>query len=66
MSTQDYVAAIDAPTTETETETEPLRGAAAPSPWEPSLASTMAERGRAVMEERLIPLLLNDLRRPPP
>ncbi len=59
MSTADYLAALDAPMAET----EPLRGAAAASPWEPELAPTMADRGRAVMEERLIPLLLGDLRR---
>ena len=62
MATQDYLGAIDAPLAET----EPLRGAAAESPWDPDLAPTMAGRGRAVMEERLIPLLLDDLRRPPP
>ena len=59
MSVADYIAAIDAPLAET----EPLRGAAAPSPWDPELAAVMTERGRAVMEERLIPLLLADLQR---
>jgi uncharacterized protein (TIGR02679 family) len=58
MSTVDYLAALDAPLAET----EPLRGPIAASPWEPDLALTMADRGRAVMEERLIPLLLGDLR----
>jgi hypothetical protein len=33
----------------------------APSPWDPGLAVAMAERGQAVMEERLIPALLADL-----
>jgi hypothetical protein len=42
-------------------DTEPLRGHPAPSPWDPALASRMAATGRAVMEERLIPLLLSDL-----
>ena len=41
--------------------TEPLRGPAAESPWEPPLAVRMAQAGRAVMEERLIPVLLRDL-----
>ena len=41
--------------------TEPLRGPAAESPWEPALAVRMAQTGRAVMEERLIPALLRDL-----
>jgi hypothetical protein len=59
MSVTDYLAAIDAPLAET----EPLKGAAALSPWEPELAAVMTERGRAVMEERLIPLLLADLHR---
>jgi hypothetical protein len=57
MSTGDYLRAIDAPLADT----EPLKGAPAPSPWEPALAGVMATRGRAVMEERLIPLLLADL-----
>ena len=51
MTTADYFAAIDAPLAETEA----LRGSAAQSPWDPELAPEMARRGRAVMEERLIP-----------
>ena len=39
-----------------------LRGAAAASPWDPRLAESMLRTGRAVMEERLIPHLLRDLR----
>jgi hypothetical protein len=35
--------------------TERLRGPAADSPWDPQLAARMAQTGRAVMEERLIP-----------
>jgi uncharacterized protein (TIGR02679 family) len=42
-------------------DTEPLRGTPAPSPWDPALAARMAATGQAVMEERLIPLLLADL-----
>jgi uncharacterized protein (TIGR02679 family) len=43
----------------------PLRGAAAASPWDPGLAVSLARTGRAVMEERLIPELLRDLRTDP-
>ena len=42
---------------------EPLRGPAAPSPWDPLLAERMAQIGSAVMEERMIPLLLADIAR---
>jgi len=42
-------------------ESEPLRGAPAPSPWDSALAERMHHTGRAVMEERLIPDLLTDL-----
>jgi uncharacterized protein (TIGR02679 family) len=42
--------------------TERLRGTAAECLWDPALAHRMAQTGRAVMEERLIPLLLADLR----
>lgn len=59
MSATDYEAALGAG------DSEPLRGAAAPSPWDPDLAIRMHESGRAVMEERLIPLLLADLASPP-
>jgi hypothetical protein len=41
--------------------TERLRGTAADSLWDPALAHLMARTGWAVMEERLIPLLLADL-----
>lgn len=44
-------------------ESEPLRGAPAPSPWDPALAAALAASGRSVMEERLVPLLLEDLQR---
>ncbi|MEU8250432.1 TIGR02679 family protein [Nonomuraea sp. NPDC048916] len=43
-------------------ESEPLRGSRSGSPWELGLAERMARTGRAVMEERLIPGLLADLR----
>lgn len=43
-------------------DSEPLRGARSGSPWAQGLAERMAGTGRAVMEERLIPDLLADLR----
>ncbi len=55
MSTQDYLRAAG------DAEGEPLRGSPCPSPWDDDLAPTMTRRGRAVMEERLIPALLQDL-----
>lgn len=55
MSTQDYQAAVDTG------HSEPLKGPPVTSPWDPVLADTMAEHGRAIMEERLIPSLLKDL-----
>src|SRR5664279_1848135 len=62
MSTADYLAALrgvgDA---DLGIETEPLKGPPASSPWEPALAVEMAGRGRAVMEERLLGVLLGDL-----
>ncbi|WP_420120858.1 TIGR02679 family protein [Nakamurella sp.] len=57
MAAADYRRAIDAPGAETEA----LRGAPAASPWDPRLAAALHERGRAVMEERIIPELLADL-----
>ena len=42
-------------------ESEPLKGASAPSPWAPELAARMSATGRAVMEERLIDELVGDL-----
>jgi uncharacterized protein (TIGR02679 family) len=55
MGLADYEAAL------ARGETERLKGPAAASPWDPDLAARMAQSGRAVMEERLIPLLLGDL-----
>lgn len=55
MGLSDYEAALSAG------ESEPLRGAAAASPWDEALTTRMSQTGRAVMEERLIPLLLADL-----
>jgi uncharacterized protein (TIGR02679 family) len=42
--------------------TEPLQGAAEPSPWDPGLAEMMRMSGRAVTEERLADRLLAELR----
>jgi Protein of unknown function C-terminus (DUF2399) len=55
MRLTDYEAALAAGPTER------LRGSAADCLWDPALANLMAKTGRAVMEERLIPLLLADL-----
>lgn len=55
MSADDYLAAL------AEGESEPLKGPPADSPWDSRLAAEIRTSGRAVMEERLIPLLLRDL-----
>jgi uncharacterized protein (TIGR02679 family) len=55
MSSAEYVTALETG------DSEPLKGTAATSPWEPLLAEQMTAHGRAVMEERLIPTLLADL-----
>ncbi len=55
MSAADHESALAAG------DSEPLRGSPAPSPWDPALARRMRETGRAVMEERMLPLLLADL-----
>jgi uncharacterized protein (TIGR02679 family) len=41
---------------------QPLLGTPAPTPWDPGLATEMMAVGRSVMEERLLPTLLSDLR----
>lgn len=56
MSTDDYRYALAGG------ETTRLTGPGAASPWDPDLASLMAAEDRAVMEERLLPALLDDLR----
>jgi uncharacterized protein (TIGR02679 family) len=55
MAATDYRTALETG------DSEPLKGAPASSPWDLQLAAEMAEQGRAVMEERLIPTLLADL-----
>jgi uncharacterized protein (TIGR02679 family) len=44
----------------------PLVGAPGPTPWDPALRLAMGLAGRAVMEERLLPALIDDLRRAGP
>jgi uncharacterized protein (TIGR02679 family) len=56
MRVADYTTALAG------SDSEPLRGAPADSPWDPPLAQVMAANGRAIMEERLIPELLADIR----
>jgi uncharacterized protein (TIGR02679 family) len=41
----------------------PLVGSPGPTPWDPQLRLAMQDVGRAVMEERLLPALIGDLRR---
>ena len=55
MSADDYLDAV------ADGQSEALKGAAARSPWDDRLAASMREYGQAVMEERLIRLLLRDL-----
>jgi uncharacterized protein (TIGR02679 family) len=55
MGEADYTAALESG------DTEALRGAPARSPWDPRLAGALADAGRSVMEERLVPDLLADL-----
>jgi uncharacterized protein (TIGR02679 family) len=57
MSAGDYLDAAAAG------ESETLKGPPVASPWDARLANEMRASGRAVMEERLIPLLLRDLDR---
>lgn len=56
MAATDYTAAL------AHGDTEPLRGTPAASPWDPALATALSDTGRSIMEERLIPPLLDDLR----
>ncbi|WP_373319803.1 DUF2399 domain-containing protein [Rugosimonospora africana] len=42
---------------------QPLLGTPAPTPGDPQLSVAMRAAGRSVMEERLLPVLLADLRR---
>lgn len=55
MGVDDYLEALRAGS-------DPLRGARAATPWDERLAEEMARERRAVREERLVPVLLGDLR----
>jgi uncharacterized protein (TIGR02679 family) len=55
MGAADYAAGL------ADGESTPLTGSRSGSPWDPALAEAMAAEGRAVMEERLIPVLRTDL-----
>jgi uncharacterized protein (TIGR02679 family) len=57
MGVDDYCAALEGG------DSEPLKGVAAIASWDAALSAAMAQEGRAIMEERLIPRLLEDLRR---
>jgi uncharacterized protein (TIGR02679 family) len=56
MAVTDYVGAATSGT--------PLLGNPVDTPWDPGLTSTMRATGRAVMEERILGVLLDDLHRP--
>jgi hypothetical protein len=53
LSADDYVAAAGSG--------QPLLGAPAETPWDTRLSLEMKANGRAVMEERMLPVLLADL-----
>jgi uncharacterized protein (TIGR02679 family) len=55
MSTADYTDAVN--------RGMPLTGIPGPTPWDPELVAAMSTVGRAVMEERLLDRLLDDLNR---
>jgi uncharacterized protein (TIGR02679 family) len=57
MGADDYRALLPA-------SSEPLRGTAADSPWDPALAELMQASGRAVTEDLQLPALLADLASP--
>ncbi|MDV8056895.1 DUF2399 domain-containing protein [Rhodococcus sp. IEGM 1343] len=56
MDVDSYRHALDA------RNSEPLKGHPTDSPWDPELAGALRDSGRAVMEDRLVPDLLTDLR----
>lgn len=55
MTVDEYLRALETG------DSEPLKGPPAGSPWDAALAVAMGKQGRAIMEERLIPRLLEDL-----
>jgi len=56
MAAGDYLEALAAG------DSTPLTGPVAASDWDPALAEALTASGRAVMEERMLPRLLDDLR----
>ena len=60
MAAEDYLNALETGTG------DPLEGTRASTPWDTSLAATMAREDRAAREEWLLPALLADLRRDAP
>ncbi|NUR57855.1 MAG: TIGR02679 family protein [Catenulispora sp.] len=60
MGAGDYLQALETG------ESTPLTGPSAASSWDPALAEALTASGQAVMEERLVPLLLKDLSAPSP
>jgi uncharacterized protein (TIGR02679 family) len=60
MTSEDYRDALEARTG------DPLEGTRASTPWDASLATTMAREHRAAREEWLLPALLADLRQNAP
>jgi len=62
MAVDDYLTALAGyGDTGSTLETEPLKGPPTSASWDTRLSQEMAARGRAVMEERLLPVLLADL-----
>jgi hypothetical protein len=62
MAVDDYLTALAGyGDTGSTRETEPLKGPPSSASWDTRLSQEMAARGRAVMEERLLPVLLADL-----
>jgi uncharacterized protein (TIGR02679 family) len=57
MASEDYLDALETGTG------DPLEGTRASTPWDTTLGTTMAREHRAAREERLLPVLLADLRR---
>ncbi len=57
MTADDYLDALETG------DSEPLKGTPTTSPWDPRLADALSQHHRAVMEERLIHALLEDLHR---
>ena len=61
MGAADYREALDRAAYE-RTDLPSLVGGAVDTPWDPALAELMANTGRAIEEEMVLPTLLDDLR----